>query len=48
VLYVSGYNEDAVLAAGVSQALVHFLDKPFTPAELERKVRQVLGERSAG
>jgi CheY-like chemotaxis protein len=42
VLYMSGYNEDAVLAAGVRQAPAALLDKPFTPLELLRKVREAL------
>jgi two-component system cell cycle sensor histidine kinase/response regulator CckA len=43
VLFMSGYNEDAVLAAGVRQAAVDFLDKPFTPRQLEEKVEELLG-----
>jgi PAS domain S-box-containing protein len=46
-LFVSGYTDDAVVRYGVFQSEVEFLHKPFSPASLARKVRQVLdGRRS--
>jgi CheY-like chemotaxis protein len=42
VLFMSGYTDDAVLAQGVSHATAPFLQKPFTPDALARKVREVL------
>jgi signal transduction histidine kinase len=42
VLYMSGYSGDAIAQSGVLEPGTHFLAKPFTPADLARKVRTVL------
>lgn len=50
VLYMSGHHDDTVLDFGIEDGVVHFLAKPFSSAELARKVREALdaGRHSLG
>ncbi len=41
-LLMSGYTDDDVLRRGVLHGETSFLQKPFTPEQLARKVREVL------
>jgi signal transduction histidine kinase len=42
VLFMSGYTDDAIAQHGVLEPGIAFLQKPFTPFSLARKVREVL------
>jgi two-component system cell cycle sensor histidine kinase/response regulator CckA len=43
VLFMSGYSDNTVIRNGLLSQEAAFLQKPFTPAALLDKVRQVLG-----
>jgi PAS domain S-box-containing protein len=46
VLFMSGYTDDDLLRHGIERAEEAFIQKPFTPGSLARKVREVLDQSS--
>jgi PAS domain S-box-containing protein len=42
VLYMSGYTDDAIIHHGVLAEKMPFIQKPFSPAALRKKIREVL------
>jgi FixJ family two-component response regulator len=42
VLYMSGYTDNVISSGGMLERGLAFLQKPFSPAVLVRKVREVL------
>ena len=42
VLFMSGYTDEAIVHHGVLDPNVKFIQKPFSPAALAKKVREVL------
>ena len=47
ILYMSGYTEEAIARDGVLDPGSAFLEKPFTPDALARKVRELLDQKGA-
>jgi DNA-binding response OmpR family regulator len=47
VLFMSGYTDDMLLAQGVAVRELAFIHKPFTPASLVQRVRDMLDSTPA-
>ena len=48
VLFMSGYTDDEIMDHHISAMSSSFLQKPFTPTTLARKVRDVLDQTPVG
>ena len=42
VLFTSGYPADTIIRHGIAEARAAFIEKPYLPADLARKIREVL------
>jgi len=47
VLYMSGYTDNVITSGGMLEKGLAFLQKPFSPAKLVQKVREVLSQTPA-
>ena len=47
MLYISGYTDEAIVHHGIPESGAAFLQKPFVPDQLARKVREVLDARES-
>ena len=47
VLFMSGYTDNVITSGGMLQEGLAFLQKPFSPAALVQKVREVLSQTTA-
>jgi hypothetical protein len=45
VTFTSGYTDDSVVRHGLLDSSVAFIQKPYTPASLASRVRQILDEK---
>jgi CheY-like chemotaxis protein len=48
ILYISGYTANVIAHEGLLDPGVAYLPKPFSPAQLTAKVREVLSEPAQG
>ncbi len=47
VIYMTGYTDDAIIHHGVLDSGIELIQKPFKPASLLRKIREVLDDNDA-
>jgi two-component system cell cycle sensor histidine kinase/response regulator CckA len=42
IIFTSGYTDDAIIRQGVLDPAIAFIQKPYRPKALARKIREVL------
>jgi two-component system, cell cycle sensor histidine kinase and response regulator CckA len=47
VIFTSGYTDDAIARQGILDSTVAFVQKPYRPKALARKIREVLRDAPA-
>lgn len=47
IIFTSGYTDDTIARQGILDPSVTFIQKPYRPKALARKIREVLGEATA-
>lgn len=45
VLYMSGYTDDAIVRHGIIDRGIQFIQKPFTPEALVKKIREIIANQ---
>jgi FixJ family two-component response regulator len=48
IIFTSGYTDDAIARQGILDSTIAFIQKPYRPKELAKKIREVLHDAPGG